>query len=329
MKPSSLIHLIWAGICIGLMVLGYQINKGSAEESNPAAFQQNEPHISKVEIASFPERSKSPKSSPSATTNPSPDRSRSPDRLASSNFNHASEGSPDNSPDLAKPLANRPNSISERSKTSTASNDSVDSVSGLTLTPEEIDSLVKNALKETNPIDRRLAFDKLLSSIDETTAIPMRAALARNKATGEHWRLFDYAWSAGTPGVIHTHLPNPADHYKIGYISNSLPGWAFSDPIGAAEYVNDYEPGPTQDQFYNRLVEGFADKDIGMATDFVSDMAANNHPQVPRYTQTIAREIYENGGIEAVQTWASSLPDGPIQSSANQFISERSPKKPE
>jgi hypothetical protein len=162
-----------------------------------------------------------------------------------------------------------------------------------TLTPEKINTLVQTAIQGTNPIERRLAFDEILTSLDESTALAIRTALARNKAGGEQWRLFDYAWSAGDPTVVERNLPNTAEQHQKGFIA---------DPVGAAEFVNNYEPGPVQDHFRNRLVEGLADNDIGMATDFVLEIANDNHPQAPNYIRTIAKEALDTKSPAEVLT---------------------------
>jgi len=195
-----------------------------------------------------------------------------------------------------------------------------------TLTSDEINTLVQTATKGSSPIARRLAFDQLLSSLDESTAIPIRTALARNKADGEQWSLFDYAWSAGDPSVVEKNLPKTAEKHRQGFISNSLPGWAFADPVAAAEFVNDYEPGPVQDHFRNRLIEGLADNDIDTATDFVTQLATDNHPGTPQYVRTVATEVLETQGLSGLQKWTAELPQGPLQKNAQTFLDQKSPK---
>jgi len=235
----------------------------------------------------------------------------------------ASNGVPSIAPSLSKQesgsaTSNSPSNTraNKRAGISTSTEGSSTPATRPNLTPEQIDTLVAEAVKASDPISRRLAFDELLKSIDDSTAIPIRTALAKNKATGEHWRLFDYAWSSGNPEVVKTYLPNTADQHKMGFISNSLPGWAFSDPVGAAEYVNNYEPGPTQDLFRNRLIEGLADNDIDMATEFVLEIANDNHPQTPQYIQTVAKEVLETKGPTGFKDWANTLPNGLVRESA-------------
>lgn len=197
-----------------------------------------------------------------------------------------------------------------------------------TLSKDQIQRLVQNTLKDPSPIARRLAFDQLLASLDESTAIEIRTALALNKAGGEQWRLFDYAWSAGDPTVVETNLPNTAEQHQKGFISNSLPGWAFADPLGAAEFVNDYEPGPVQDHFRNRLVEGLADNDIGMATDFVLEIATEDQSEAQKYIRTVAREVIESKSPVEAQIWIDTLPEGPLRNSALSALPKATPVKP-
>ncbi|MFT6179051.1 MAG: hypothetical protein ACJAQT_001576 [Akkermansiaceae bacterium] len=321
-------HLIWLLLTISLFLAGTQIQKETNAHVRTA---------SKAPHQTFPssQSNRSPKSnsSPSLSKRTQQVRNESRAGIPNDQSPHA-DGIPFTNPWASRfpsinpsttPSNSRPSDISPATPgTSTQIPENTPSLS-----KEQIQTLVQIATKESNPIARRLAFDQLLSSLDEFTAIPIRTALAQNKADGEQWRLFDYAWSAGDPTVLEKNLPNTAEKHRQGFISNSLPGWAFADPVAAAEFVNDYEPGPVQDQFRNRLIEGLADNDIETATDFVTQLASDSHPNTPQYVRTVASEVFETQGLPGLQKWTEELPQGPLRINAQTFLEQKSPEDTE
>jgi hypothetical protein len=292
-------HVVWLFITITLFLVGRQLNQ--------------EINLLDPKIAENLDRT-SVLNRPSLAPSAEPGTASPSSRIKSTRHNSKSSRSSDHPPRrTSAPLSRRFSTLFPAMEQALKEDPTP---SQPTLSKEQIEALVQATLKNPDPIIRRLAFDKILTSLDESTALAIRSALARNKAGGEQWRLFDYAWSAGDPTVVQRNLPNTAEQHQKGFISNSLPGWAFADPVSAAQFVNDYEPGPLQDHFRNRVVEGLADNDIGMATDFVLEIANDDHPKAPQYIRTIARKVIETQGPSEVQIWANTLPEGPLRNSA-------------
>jgi hypothetical protein len=57
---------------------------------------------------------------------------------------------------------------------------------------DQIDSLVRDSIKSTDPVERRRAFDRVLQEIQSPTftanqAITIIRAMAQNGASGEQW----------------------------------------------------------------------------------------------------------------------------------------------
>jgi hypothetical protein len=57
-----------------------------------------------------------------------------------------------------------------------------------------LEALVNQAMKDPNPLNRRLAFARLLESLTPENAESVRAQLVSLGAEGDQWRDFCYAW---------------------------------------------------------------------------------------------------------------------------------------
>lgn len=191
----------------------------------------------------------------------------------------------------------------------------------------EIKALVEDALKGTNPITRRLAFDRLLSSISPENVMMIRAAMAENGAGSNQWRLLDYAWGATDPAGAMAHIQDVEERYRDGFISNMLPGIASVDPAAAIAFVEGLDPGGSRERFTSRLIEGLADHDIGMATDYVFQLADGGNNNADRHLSNLTRDILRSEGLDFSRDWAEALPAGALQAGAldrvaHQFVDQ-------
>ena len=105
----------------------------------------------------------------------------------------------------------------------------------------EIEALVRDAIKDSDPITRRHAFDRILASISPENVLMLRAAMAETGASGDQWRLFDYAWGAADPAGALAHIPEIEEKHRDGFISNMLPGLASVDPRAAIDFIEGLE----------------------------------------------------------------------------------------
>ena len=188
------------------------------------------------------------------------------------------------------------------------------------LNKKQLQDLVQLAVKSTNPIERRKAFDRLLEEMRSDTfnyeqAMTIRIAMHHGGADGDQWRTFDYAWGANDPASAVAEIDKIPEQYRRGFTSNMLPGLASVEPRTAIGIVESME-GEMRQQMTGRLLEGLADYDVGFATDYVFDMAENGDPHASQYMRRLAREVMETAGFEGGVEWAESLQEGTLQAAA-------------
>jgi hypothetical protein len=192
---------------------------------------------------------------------------------------------------------------------------------------EEIDQLVGDAIRDANPIIRRQAFDRILRSLTPENALMVRESMAENGAGGDQWRLFTYAWGAVDAQGALAHAPDVPERWRDGFIGSVLTGMASKDPTAAMAYIDTLEAGERRDRMAGQVVQGLADHDIGVATDYVLGLASQGNERAGRYLEDLTREVLRSDGLDAGRSWAESLPSGSLQAGAldrvaNRFVDE-------
>ncbi|MDB4400957.1 hypothetical protein N9Z85_05505 [Akkermansiaceae bacterium] len=194
---------------------------------------------------------------------------------------------------------------------------SVASVASLTM--EELDSLVRSAIKSRGPIEGRRAFDRILQAMQSSSLTTeqvknIRTSMIESKATGEHLRLFDYAWGASQPEAALAHLDEVSPDQHDAYLANMIPGLASENPTAAIALFHSLEP-ELQEKIRPRFLEGLVDNDITLATNhlYQSTPPENNDW---RPMDTLAREIEKDQGLDTALAWAADLPKGALRSNA-------------
>ena len=190
----------------------------------------------------------------------------------------------------------------------------------VSLSPEAMDSLAKDAFRDPNPLTRSLAFAKLLESITPENAPAMMESLKANRAGGEQMQIFLYAWGAmdSTGALAHAEtLEAPA---KQRFLNATLPGWASKDPAAAIAWLDTMEEGDAKTRFRGSLVSGLADRDIGGATNYVLARANLGDKQAAEYIQIVAGEEMRKNGPATAAAWGERLPDGPLKLQALEDI---------
>ena len=199
------------------------------------------------------------------------------------------------------------------------------------LSDGQIEELVLAAIKSSDPVERRRAFDRILQEMQQDSftveqAMTIRKVMANNKASGEQWRDFDYAWGANDPEAAVAYIEQIPERYRNGYTGNMLPGLASVEPQTAIDLVAGME-GDLRRRMTGRLIEGLADNDIGVATEYVFGLAENEDPHTTQHMRKLAREVVDNEGLEGGLSWAENLEEGPLQGAAlwqvaNEFTNE-------
>lgn len=199
------------------------------------------------------------------------------------------------------------------------------------LSEGQIEELVLASIKSSDPVERRRAFDRILQEMRQDSftveqAMTIRKVMHNNKASGDQWRTFDYAWGANDPEAAVAYIDQISERYRNGYTSNMLPGLASVEPQTAIDLVAEME-GDVRRRMTGRLIEGLADNDIGVATEYVFGLAENEDPHTTEHMRKLAREVVDNEGLEGGLSWAENLEEGRLQGAAlwqvaNEFTNE-------
>lgn len=206
---------------------------------------------------------------------------------------------------------------SPKSGTRSASNEAV------TLTGAELEALATEALTDASQLKRSLAFAKLLSSLTPENALEVMELMRTHGAGGDQWELFRYAWGAADPAKAMENAMALEGRNRSGAMSDTLTGWASQDPASAMSWFNALENEDEKNRFRGDLVSGLADHDIGTATTFVFDLAAQGDPNAGRYLESIASEQLRSGNIDEAIAWSEALPKGDLKFQAMDRVASR------
>lgn len=185
---------------------------------------------------------------------------------------------------------------------------------------EQLRTLVRAAVKSADPVDRRRAFDRLLAEMQSPSltlerALTIRNAMLREGAGREEWRLFDYAWGANSPADAVAYLDEIPEQHLTSFLGNMIPGLASTNPQAAFDLFSGLDPG-VRTKIRNRLFEGLVDHDIETATGYTYELSMEEGKYDWRPMDQLAKEIFREVGLDAMQQWAERLPEGPPRGSA-------------
>ena len=202
---------------------------------------------------------------------------------------------------------------------------------GVGLSVAQVKLIATDALTDPNPLNRSLAFSKLLEGITPENAEAMQEALREGNASRDQWRLFLYAWGVTDgPGALEHAASNLEGDRLHRFQGEVLTGWASTDPDAAISWAAGIEDPELASRMRFSLVGGLADHDIGYATDFAFRMADEGDRNASRYIDSIASEQMRKGGLDSTLVWAEGLPDGSLKGSAlDRVASSYVQKEPE
>ena len=181
------------------------------------------------------------------------------------------------------------------------------------LEPGEIDALVKAALNDPNPLTRNAAFTQLLASMTPENVQALMESMKTNRAGGDQWRLFLYAWGTVDSAGALAHAATLKGGARDRFLQSTLPGWAAKDPSGATAWLDKMEDGDAKNRLRGSLVAGLADHDIAMATSYVLARSAAGDPRAGEYLRTVTTEQLRKIGPAAATAWGERLPDSPMK----------------
>lgn len=188
-----------------------------------------------------------------------------------------------------------------------------------------LDLLAEQALRDPNPITRRLAFSRLLEALTPENAEAIRSQLVSLGASGDQWRDFHYSWGAiaGKAAFDHAAASDEPD------LAATMTGWAAANPSEALALLKDLpqEMQGQRDELTASVVSGLAHRDQNMATDLVLRLGQEGNGRAGNLMEIVANETLRSKGPEQASQWAESLPDGPLKGTAMSRIAESYARK--
>ena len=204
----------------------------------------------------------------------------------------------------------------------------------------DIESFGAQLRGSTNPIDRRLAFSKLLEGLTAENALLIRDQIKSFDPNSAEFKEFHYAWGAvgGTDAImfgVDTVEPD---------MQPALSGWASSDPQKAIEWFealdmeNDSSFDPLlkdrkmkaedlKNHLLGGLVQGLSNSDPDLAIDYVKEVIDSGNRVGYRLMHApISAMIQTNSPSEAAQ-WAAQLDEGEIRNQAMSRTADNYAKK--
>jgi hypothetical protein len=177
-----------------------------------------------------------------------------------------------------------------------------------------LESLAETAIRDRNPVTRRLAFAKLLEAMTPENASGIRSQLLALEAGDDMWRDFHYAWGAiDGPAAFALAAKSPEPDMPA-----AMAGWASANPQAALAMMENLPPElkGSRDQLLASLAEGLADNDPLAAADFAQRQAAAGYDKAGRLMEIAAGEHARSLGPAAASSWAENLPAGPVKGAA-------------
>ena len=204
------------------------------------------------------------------------------------------------------------------------------------ISERDIKALGETFRKAASPIERRLAFSKLLDGLTPENALLIREQLAHLDHKTSEFQELHYAWGAIDGEKAATFgASTPEDD-----MSPALAGWASGDPSGALTWFNtlkisedstfDYllkerkiQPDRLREHLMRGLVKGLANNDPKIVSDFIHKLAEGGNQGAPRLMHTVADTVMRSSKPSEAVDWADALPEGSARTIALRQIADR------
>lgn len=188
-----------------------------------------------------------------------------------------------------------------------------------------LDGLIEQALRDPNPISRRLAFSRLLESLTPENAASIREQMVALGADDDQWRDFHYSWGAVAGQAAFDHAAGSPERD----LAVTMTGWAAANPSEALALLANLPENMKgqRDELTASVVSGLAHRDRGMATNFVLGLGKEGNGRAGSLMEIVANETLRAGGPEAASLWAESLPDGSLKGTAMNRVADAYARK--
>lgn len=199
--------------------------------------------------------------------------------------------------------------------------------SGARLTSREITVLGDVLKTSRDPIERRLAFSKLLRGLTAENATLLREQIRHMSSHGSEWGEFHYAWGAlaGEEAVLFAQESEERD------MAACFGGWVSANPGAAMAWLE----GQTDEQKRRGdlkwgAVFGLANTDPQLATEFVTERLQAGDRDAGKMIRLVADSVLKSGDHLEAAGWATRLPEGELRDAAvNRVARDYASKDPE
>ncbi|MCP5537992.1 MAG: hypothetical protein H7A51_17380 [Akkermansiaceae bacterium] len=178
------------------------------------------------------------------------------------------------------------------------------------LSEQGIKSLGNILQTSNNPIERRIAFAKLLEGLTVENAELLREQITHMSSDSPEWKDFHYAWGA-LAGQSVVEFGAKSEQKDM---AAAFSGWASANPQAALSWFNSQS---TEDQNRRDLkwgaVYGLANTDPRVATDFAMQRLEMGDKDAGHMMNLIARAVMKSGSPEEAARWSASVPEGKLR----------------
>jgi hypothetical protein len=183
------------------------------------------------------------------------------------------------------------------------------------LTESDILELGRQFKNPLDPIQRRLAFARLLEGLTVDNALQIREQIAHLDGESAEFREFHYAWGAigGSDAVLNGTETKERD------MAATLAGWASADPAAAMNWFNSLpeknEKFSAQD-LKTGMIHGLANNDPSLAASYVFKFAEGGDGQAEKMLGIVTEKVLQVSEPAEAADWAAGLPDSALRASA-------------
>lgn len=204
------------------------------------------------------------------------------------------------------------------------------------LSDEEIEAIGKLLRETRSPVEKRLAFSKLLAGLTKDNALLVREQIEHMDQRSAEFREFHYAWGgvAGAEAALFGAATEEDD------MSPALAGWANADPAAALDWFKAlnmesdeaFDPllkdrkipaDQLKGHLMRGLVQGLASANPDTATAFVLSEVENEQRGAEYLMHMVAEEKMRGGKASETVGWAESLPEGTAREVALRRVADR------
>lgn len=188
------------------------------------------------------------------------------------------------------------------------------------LTADDILELGEVYKTSRDPIERRLAFSKMIQGLTAENAMLLREQIEHISSNSSEWREFHYAWGA-LAGEVAVKFGAESERRDV---AACFSGWASADPEAALAWLaNQPEDQRGRGDFKWGAVYGLANNDPKLATDYVSERLEAGDRDAARMIRVVADSVMRSGRIGEATSWSESLPEGALRDVAVDRVARR------